>query len=84
MNIFNVVKFGVSLGTGIGASIIVNCAINAVVPEQIGKIGKILVVAGSMAIGGIVGDAASKYTEDFMDKIGDAVKSVKASVTAKS
>lgn len=54
--------------TNIGATGIVSSAITKVIPENIGKITKLLYALGGVGIGIVVGNAAEKAMSDMIDE----------------
>lgn len=73
MNLRPVVKTAVSIATAIGSYKIMHDAIDYVTPDEKSNTDKVLYHAGSVAIAGVVSDAATDYTDVYVDKIFDAV-----------
>lgn len=68
----NAVGFAASLGVGV----IVENAVKATTPVGIGKIGKILVLLGSVVLSSACGDLASKYTDSEIDNGVEALNNI--------
>lgn len=72
----NTIKLVTSTIVGLGVTKIVTTTIkNNVNPETV--VDTITITAGSFVIGGMVADASKKYTDETIDKIADAVVSLK-------
>lgn len=72
----NTIKLVTSTIVGLGVTKIVTTTIkNNVNPETV--VDTITITAGSFVIGGMVADASKKYTDETIDKIADAVISLK-------
>lgn len=72
----NTIKLITSTIVGLGTTKIVTTIIkNNVQPETV--VDAVTITAGSFVIGGMVADASKKYTDDTIDKIADAIVSLK-------
>lgn len=60
-----------------GAGVVVKNAIKMTTPADITNMKKVGVFIGSMAIAGIVSDAASRYTGNIVDQCAEAYNAVK-------
>ena len=69
MSVLNVVKSVVELAVGAGSGVVVGHAIRATTPADLTKFGKVLVGIGSFAIGGVVGEVASRHVNTQIDKV---------------
>ena len=76
MEMLSFVKTGISLGTGLGASMITGYAIKSVLPTGLGKMDKILVGLGTFAVSGAVAVIASTHVENTMKEIEEIAKNV--------
>ncbi|QPL14703.1 hypothetical protein SEA_SCHWARTZ33_58 [Gordonia phage Schwartz33] len=75
----NTIKLITSTIVGLGTTKIVTTIIkNNVNPETI--VDTVTITAGSFVIGGMVADASKKYTDETIDKIADAIVSLKTAV----
>ncbi|QAU06287.1 hypothetical protein SEA_RICKMORE_53 [Gordonia phage Rickmore] len=72
----NTIKLVTSTIVGLGVTKIVTTTIkNNVNPETV--VDTITITAGSFVIGGMVADASKQYTDNTIDKIAEAVVSLK-------
>lgn len=69
MSVLNVVKSVVELAVGAGSGVVVGNVIRATTPTDLTKFGKVLVGIGSFAIGGVVGEVASRHVNTQIDKV---------------
>lgn len=78
MKITPYVKFVVNLAVGIGSAKIVHDVVaNNVEPTT--TLEKVNVAAGSIAIGGVVAEKTSDYTDRQIDAVADLFKQIKES-----
>lgn len=66
----------ISYGAGMGAGRIAEYAIKKVIPQNLGKIDKILVTCGTIALSGVAMNSASTYVEQTVTEIKTAVKTI--------
>lgn len=78
MNPILLVKGGASLVAAIGGSRIAGYAVKRVLPTTLTTVEKVVIGAGTFAIGGAVGSAAANYVEEFCDIIIDTGKTFAA------
>ncbi|QEQ94357.1 hypothetical protein SEA_OLGASCLOVER_57 [Gordonia phage OlgasClover] len=72
----NTIKLVTSTIVGLGVTKIVTTTIkNNVNPETV--VDTITITAGSFVIGGMVADASKQYTDNTIDKIAEAIVSLK-------
>ena len=69
MNNLSMFKAVVGFVASAGAGKVVSNIVKATTPSDISKINKVLLAVGSFAIGGIVGDQASKYVGEQIDAV---------------
>lgn len=74
MKKLELVKTGVGLVASVGVGAIVGNAIKATTPSDIKTISKLCVAVGSLVLTGILGDMASKYTDDQIDSMAETVR----------
>jgi hypothetical protein len=82
MNVVKIVRWVAKTSAGIGASIIIGNAIAATTPPVVSKLEKVLIYAGSFALGMVVGNAAEDVTVDFIDSLVGSYQRVTGTVTA--
>ena len=75
MKKLDILKVAASLIVSVGVGAIVGNAVKSTTPVDVRKITKFCIGAGSAVLSAIAGDAASKYTEEKIDKAVDIVKS---------
>lgn len=75
MNPLGIFKTVTTLLVSTGAGAIVGNAIKATTPAEITTLNKVTIAAGSFALSGLVGGAASKYTSKQID---DTVTQIQA------
>lgn len=83
MNILPVVKSLAGFASSLGAGTVVGNAIKATTPDELSKLGKVLVSVGSVALSGAAGSIASKWIEDEIQKFADDFKSARVTASAK-
>lgn len=72
--VVSVARFATRTVVSSGAAAIVQNAVKATTPDDIKKLKKLSIAVGTMAIGGIVAEAANKRVMKGFDDIVDAVK----------
>lgn len=73
------VKRVVGIVAGAGTGFVIGNAIKATSPQDMGAIGKIATSIGGFVMGGIVGNAAGKYTDEAIDDVVEFVDDLKTS-----
>lgn len=73
-NAVTVTRFVTRTVVSSGAAAIVTNAVKATTPEDISKLKKLTVVVGTMAIGGVVAEAANNHVMKGFDDIVSAIK----------
>jgi hypothetical protein len=74
MQALKITKAIVGLVSGYGAGMIVNNVAKATAPIGAGMISRVVLMAGSFALGGLVGKVTSDYSEDMIDETIKVVK----------
>jgi hypothetical protein len=77
MKKLDIVKGVTGIIVGLGVGLIVGNAIKATTPDDIGKIGKILIGVGSFALGGILSGMAASHTEHMIDDYAKNIEKIK-------
>jgi hypothetical protein len=74
-NAVTIARFATRTVVSSGAAAIVSNAVKATTPDDIKKLKKLSIAVGTMAIGGIVAEAANKHVMKGFDDIVNGIKS---------
>lgn len=76
MNKMDILKSGIGLIVSVGVGTIAGNAIKTTTPNDMTRVTKFCVGAASLALTGLLGDKAAKYTEDQIDTVVENIKNL--------